>query len=35
MIAGLPLTFAEPMLLLGQVSLTVLWWLQRLSIIHI
>jgi hypothetical protein len=29
MIAGLPLSFAEPMLLLGLVSLPVLWWLLR------
>ena len=29
MIAGLPLSFAEPMLLLGMVSLPVLWWLLR------
>ncbi|WP_426443128.1 DUF4159 domain-containing protein [Bradyrhizobium genosp. P] len=27
--AGLPLSFAEPMLLLGLVSLPVLWWLLR------
>ena len=29
MIAGLPLSFAEPMLLLGLISLPVLWWLLR------
>ena len=29
MIAGLPLTFAEPLLLLGLLSLPVLWWLLR------
>jgi hypothetical protein len=29
MIAGLPLSFAEPMLLLGLFSLPVLWWLLR------
>ncbi len=29
MIAGLPLSFVEPMLLLGLVSLPVLWWLLR------
>ncbi|MGY3586513.1 hypothetical protein ACVIGB_004426 [Bradyrhizobium sp. USDA 4341] len=29
MIAGLPLSFAEPLLLLGLVSLPVLWWLLR------
>jgi hypothetical protein len=29
MIAGLPLSFAEPLLLLGLLSLTVLWWLLR------
>src|ERR1700712_4255083 len=29
MIAGLPLSFAEPMLLLGLLSLPVLWWLLR------
>jgi hypothetical protein len=29
MIAGLPLTFAEPILLLGLLSLPVLWWLLR------
>ena len=29
MIAGLPLTFAEPFLLLGLLSLPVLWWLLR------
>ena len=27
MIAGLPLTFAQPLLLLGLLSLPVLWWL--------
>src|SRR5438874_2571970 len=30
MIAGLPLSFAEPLLLLGLLSLPVLWWLLRL-----
>jgi hypothetical protein len=30
MIAGLPLSFAEPLLLLGLVSLPVLWWLLRI-----
>src|SRR5271155_1822049 len=29
MIAGLPLSFAEPMLLLGLLILPVLWWLLR------
>jgi hypothetical protein len=29
MIAGLPLTFAEPLLLLGLFSLPLLWWLLR------
>src|SRR6202166_2964645 len=29
MIAGLPLSFAEPMLLLGLFSLPVLWWVLR------
>jgi hypothetical protein len=29
MIAGLPLSFAEPLLLLGLFSLPVLWWLLR------
>ena len=29
MIAGLPLSFLEPMLLLGLLSLPVLWWLLR------
>ncbi|MGY3496038.1 hypothetical protein ACVW1B_005457 [Bradyrhizobium sp. USDA 4502] len=29
MIAGLPLSFAEPLLLLGLVSLPALWWLLR------
>ena len=29
MIAGLPLSFAEPMLLFGLLSLPVLWWLLR------
>ncbi len=29
MIAGLPLTFAEPLLLLGLLSLPALWWLLR------
>ena len=27
MIAGLPLSFAEPLLLMGLLSLPVLWWL--------
>jgi Domain of unknown function (DUF4159)/Aerotolerance regulator N-terminal len=30
MIAGLPLSFAEPFLLLGLLSLPVLWWLLRI-----
>jgi hypothetical protein len=30
MIAGLPLAFAQPMVLLGLLSLPVLWWLLRL-----
>ena len=30
MIAGLPLGFAEPLVLLGLLSLPVLWWLLRL-----
>ena len=30
MIAGLPLAFAEPLVLLGLLSLPVLWWLLRL-----
>src|SRR6266849_1883058 len=30
MIAGLPLSFAEPFLLLGLLSLPVLWWILRL-----
>jgi len=29
MIAGIPLTFAQPLLLLGLLSLPVLWWLLR------
>ena len=29
MIAGLPLSFAEPLLLLGLLSLPALWWLLR------
>ena len=29
MIAGLPLSFAEPFLLLGLLSLPALWWLLR------
>ncbi len=29
MIAGLPLSFAEPLLLIGLLSLPVLWWLLR------
>src|SRR6201994_237096 len=29
MIAGLPLAFAEPMLLLGLLTLPALWWLLR------
>jgi Domain of unknown function (DUF4159)/Aerotolerance regulator N-terminal len=29
MMAGLPLTFAQPLLLLGLLSLPVLWWLLR------
>src|SRR5271155_3263730 len=29
MMAGLPLSFAEPALLLGLLSLPVLWWLLR------
>src|ERR1700761_2384638 len=29
MIASLPLSFAEPLLLLGLLSLPVLWWLLR------
>ena len=29
MIAGLPLSFAEPVLLLGLLSLPLLWWLLR------
>ena len=31
MIAGLPLSFAEPFLLLGLSSLPVLWWLLRVT----
>ena len=31
MIAGLPLSFAEPMLLLGLLSLPALWWLLRVK----
>jgi hypothetical protein len=30
MIAGIPLTFAEPLVLLGLLSLPILWWLLRL-----
>ena len=30
MIAGLPLAFAQPLVLLGLISLPVLWWLLRL-----
>ena len=30
MIAGLPLGFAQPLVLLGLLSLPVLWWLLRL-----
>ena len=30
MIAGLPLAFAEPLILLGLLSLPILWWLLRL-----
>ena len=30
MIAGLPLVFAQPLVLLGLLSLPVLWWLLRL-----
>ena len=30
MIAGLPLAFAQPLVLLGLASLPVLWWLLRL-----
>src|SRR5579863_4166285 len=30
MIAGLPLAFAEPLVLLGLASLPILWWLLRL-----
>jgi hypothetical protein len=29
MIGGLPLAFAEPLVLLGLLSLPVLWWLLR------
>ena len=29
MIAGIPLSFAEPLLLTGLLSLPVLWWLLR------
>src|SRR5258706_3863339 len=29
MIAGLPLAFAQPLVLLGLLSLPVLWWLLR------
>jgi len=29
MIAGFPLSFAEPLLLTGLLSLPVLWWLLR------
>src|SRR6202047_4698024 len=31
MIAGIPLAFAEPLVLLGLLSLPVLWWLLRLG----
>ena len=31
MMAGLPLSFAEPALLLGLLSLPVLWWLLRVT----
>src|SRR5580692_4767876 len=30
MISGLPLAFAEPLVLLGLISLPILWWLLRL-----
>ena len=30
MIAGLPLAFAQPLILLGLLGLPVLWWLLRL-----
>ena len=30
MIAGLPLAFAEPLVLFGLLSLPMLWWLLRL-----
>src|SRR6201992_4005474 len=30
MIPGLPLAFAEPLVLLGLLSLPILWWLLRL-----
>jgi hypothetical protein len=30
MIAGLPLGFAEPLVLIGLLTLPVLWWLLRL-----
>src|SRR5262245_42853903 len=30
MIAGIPLGFAQPLVLLGLISLPVLWWLLRL-----
>jgi hypothetical protein len=30
MIAGVPLAFAEPLVLLGLLSLPILWWLLRL-----
>jgi hypothetical protein len=30
MIAGLPLGFAQPLVLLGLISLPALWWLLRL-----
>ena len=30
MIAGFPLAFAEPLVLLGLLSLPILWWLLRL-----
>ena len=31
MIAGLPLSFAEPLLLIGLLSLPLLWWLLRVA----
>jgi hypothetical protein len=30
MIAGIPLAFAEPLILLGLLSLPILWWLLRM-----